>query len=412
MQTITISRCNLGTEFTCNSGTCIDLNKRCDEKNDCIDGSDENLCFLVRLPASYRKDSPPKPKIPHTPLEIHTHVTIINIDSIDTVNMMVGLTIKIRMKWYDERLTFWNPNMNQDNILSTEMGSQIWLPLDHLLHENAIIGEIKKGNQNRIMIHPEVPEGADATLPIEDRIFNGSNNLLEVSQRMKIRYTCTFNVKNFPFDREECHFPMSIDQHKSTALHVVEDGTIIYNGPSIVHQFLIGSIHSSINNTNRHAQFIFVITMSRMFTSQLVITFIPTFLLWLFGYSTLFINIEHSSDRFMGAGTALLVIATLLNAINGDLPKTSYLKLIDLWFVWHILNIFAIIIYHIILDRMRNYLENVDDDAVQQFQGTDNENAIANDGTNKRSRINHVVIMVFPLLNGIFYGLYFYLTLK
>ena len=411
MKTIVISRCDVDTEFTCDSGTCIDLNKRCDEKNDCIDGSDENLCFLVSVPVSYKKDNPPKPKIPRASLKIHTQVTIINIDSIDTVNMIVGLTIKIRMKWYDERLTFRNPSMNQDNILSAETGRQLWLPLDNLIHENAIIGEVKYDNQKEIMLHPGMPEGVNFALPIENRIFNGSNSLLEVSQRMKIRYNCIFNVKNFPFDRTECYFPMGINLHKSTALHVVEDGTIMYNGPSIVGQFLIASILSNINNTNRQAQFIFVIPMSRMFTNQLLITFIPTFLLWLFGYATLFIDIEHSSDRFMGAGTALLVIATLLNVINGDLPKTSYLKFIDVWFVWHILIVFAIIVYHIVLDRMRKHFEKVDDEYIQQFQATDDTNAIDNVGSNKINRINLVGIMVLPLLNGIFYGIYFYLTI-
>ena len=205
---------------------------------------------------------------------------------------------------------------------------------------------------------------------------------------------------------------MSIHQHKSTMLHIVEDGPIIYNGASIVDQFLIGSIHSITNTTKRHTKYIFVIPMSQIFTNQLLMTFIPSFLLWLFGYSTLFIDIEHSSDRFMGAGTALLVIATLLNAINSDLPKTSYMKFIDLWFLWHIFNIFAIIAYHIVLDRMRKHFRKLDEDSVQHFETAYDGNGTEKEGTNKISKINHVVIMVFPFLNGIFYGIYFYLTLQ
>ena len=58
----------------------------------------------------------------------------------------------------------------------------------------------------------------------------------------------------------------------------------------------------------------------------------------------------------MGAATALLVIVTLLNAINGDLPQTSYMKFMDIWFMWHILNIFAMIIHHIIIDHSKWFL--------------------------------------------------------
>ena len=101
----------------------------------------------------------------------------------------------------------------------------------------------------------------------------------------------------------------------------------------------------------------------------------------------------------------------LLNVINDDLPKTSYLKFIDVWFVWHILIIFAIISYHIILDRMRKHFEKVDNtEYIQQLQPTDNTNSIDSDESNKINRINLVGIMVFPLLNGIFYGIYFCMT--
>ena len=153
--------------------------------------------------------------------------------------------------------------------------------------------------------------------------------------------------------------------------------------------------------------------MSQIFTNQLLNTFIPSFLLWLFGYSTLFIDIGSSSDRFMGAGTALLVIATLLNAINGDLPKTSYMKLLDLWFFWHILNIFAVITYHIVIDRMRRYFEKLDEDAVSQPRALDDENSVnIRNATTKINWINQIGIIVFPFLNGIFYGIYFYCTLN
>ena len=115
---------------------------------------------------------------------------------------------------------------------------------------------------------------------------------------------------------------------------------------------------TEVKNTNESSRSMITIHMIRLYANQVTLTFVPTLVLWLFGYITLFIepNGDGFSDRFMGAGTALLVIVTLLSAINADLPKTSYVKYIDIWFMWHVISIFLMIAYHMILNQLRSYL--------------------------------------------------------
>ena len=219
-------------------------------------------------------------------------------------------------------------------------------------------------------------------------------------------------VKKFPFDAQNCHFIMKINRRKESTITFVDDGYVLYNGSSNVDQFSIGQMRSEIKNTNASTKYIIVIPMNRMFTNQLLTTFIPTLILWLFGYSTIFIDTQRPSDRFMGAGTALLVIATLLNAINEDLPKTSYVKFIDIWFAWHVASIFAMITYHIILDRVRKYFEKHNGDEVLPFKTKDYLGLMKRNGRNKITRINNSIIMIFPILNSLFYAVYFYITTK
>ena len=116
----------------------------------------------------------------------------------------------------------------------------------------------------------------------------------------------------------------------------------------------------------------------------------------------------------MGAGTALLVIVTLLNAVNNDLPKTSYMKYIDLWFMWHVISVFLMIAYHIVLDRLRSYFNthSIDDNQVIPFKKLEEDVlSLKKDGWKIIHRINDCLIIVFPGVNGIFYGIYIYLTL-
>lgn len=371
--------------------------------------------------------------------------TVENIDSIDTKNMIVTLTINVKLMWYDRRLTFSNPHMNEVNLIPSETADLLWTPFRDLIHENAIIGEIIYVRNNIIKLHAQFPEDLDASKPIENRIFNGSYNALELSQRMKIRYNCIFDVKSFPFDGNHCDFIMKIDKRRESAIRFVHNGDIRYGGTPIIDQFSIGKMNETILNSKESTKYIFYIQMHRVFTSQLINTFLPTVILWLFGYATLFIDLDHPSDRFMGSGTALLVIATLINSIINDLPKTSYLKFIDLWLIWHFISIFAMIVCNVVVDRLKIGNTSKDEEKSSPVQvlpcndetneqkrktsiivngrkvirdiieanwitSTSGDKLEIRNSTRKAKKMNAGLIILFPVVNSLFYGIYFYLT--
>ena len=318
---MTLSGCHFPTQFSCDSGRCIDISKRCDENIDCIDGSDEKMCTLLQVSLSYNQANAPKPVRENEPLEINIQTILQKIDSIDTVWMIVTLTMEVRIKWNDKRLVFSNPAMNTDNRVPKEIVGRLWSPLQHLIHENAIIGDITYEDHNYVNLRPLVAEDLDPSTAIENRLFNGSFNSLELIQRMRIKYNCVFDVIKFPFDGQKCQFIMKINQLKPDSLSFNDSEAIIYNGLDIVGQFSIGQMYSNISNSKESTKYIVTLPLTRISTSSILNTFIPTVILWLFGYSTLFIDPDYHIDRFMGAGTALLVIVTLLNAISSDLPK-------------------------------------------------------------------------------------------
>lgn len=355
----TLSLCEFGSEFTCNSGRCISMNKRCDRTNDCNDGSDEENCFPIRIPESYNKIQAPEniQQISSQPLLIRTQINILHVDMIDTVTMLAGITIELKMKWNDSRLVFANLDRNKKYPVSPEIVDQLWLPLDNVVHENAVIGKIHRADIRRVFVFPTSdPIRLKGYEKYEEFLYDGAENSMEMSQRFRIEYNCVFTLVRYPFDKQECHFILKMIQLRYNSMSLEEDDPpIVYNGEEKIHQFYIGAMNANTTNNGKETRFIVSIVMNRIYIYDIINTFIPIFLLWFLGYSTLFIKLEYFNDRFMGSVDCLLVLVFLMSSISTSLPRTPYFKFIDVWFLWYLVNMFAIIMYHVILDFAHSY---------------------------------------------------------
>ena len=111
-------------------------NKKSELINDCNDKSDEDGCILVQIPESYKKIQSPEitSKNKRNPLPIKTQITLLRVDMIDTLAMLVGITVEIKMKWSDSRLQFANLNLNQNRNLNLNLNRHLNLNLN--LHLN------------------------------------------------------------------------------------------------------------------------------------------------------------------------------------------------------------------------------------------------------------------------------------
>ena len=136
--------------------------------------------------------------------------------------------------------------------------------------------------------------------------------------------------------------------------------------------------------------------------------YLPSGLIWFMAYLTFFIDLKNFNNRFMGSITFLLVFASLMHSMQKNLPKTSYFKYVDCWFLWYILNGVTMISCHIIIDNMSDSKKNTKVHIYEmRTDNTDDDDEAKKNCAIKQKQANTCAIIVFPMLTVPFNVLYF-----
>ena len=68
--------------------------------------------------------------------------------------------------------------------------------------------------------------------------YDGISSELEIRQRFRIRYKCTYRMTNYPFDEQTCQFKMKIKALNGRNVTFVEDYPgVQYVGDNLIKQF-------------------------------------------------------------------------------------------------------------------------------------------------------------------------------
>ncbi|XP_045137841.1 uncharacterized protein LOC123520045 [Portunus trituberculatus] len=117
--------------FTCDDGSCIPANMRCDFQSDCKDESDETECETVTLPPAYKSNIPPRPASPTPDAAAHPISLHINVLSLEIVTgkMEIVMDFTATLRWTDPRLVFRDLKHDQaTNALQLPALRSLWVP--------------------------------------------------------------------------------------------------------------------------------------------------------------------------------------------------------------------------------------------------------------------------------------------
>ncbi|XP_071547714.1 glutamate-gated chloride channel-like [Panulirus ornatus] len=159
----------------------------------------------------------------------------------------------------------------------------------------------------------------------------------------------------YPFDTQRCLLEMR--EAASTNSFVVFDNVrIAYLGEENVGSYSVSSIRAHIedelSSDANYSAIKVEFLLARQPTTTVMSVFIPTMMLVAIGYSTLHLDLGLTQVRMVVSLTTLLVLYTLFSQTNSSLPKTAYIKMVDVWFFLCICKLFTIIIFHVYVEKL------------------------------------------------------------
>ncbi|XP_042204129.1 uncharacterized protein LOC121853819 [Homarus americanus] len=341
-------------QYMCNSGSCISHEKRCNLRYDCNDGSDENDCGAVKTGSGYQQHVPPRGPN-DTNLIVISTVNITRITHVDNIRMTIGVEFTMSLTWRDDRLTFRNLNPRMETTITKADLGLIWRPQYQ-------ISPLEGGQVSLLDDFAEVPSANRAIIPDFNIVnrelgYPGDSHDIITTERYTAVLTCDFDLYIYPFDIQVCSINVDMPREYDGSVEFSKEcWRASFTGSEDLSQYKVKNI--AIDPRSGKDKMTVNFELHRLQGVILLSTFVPSVMLLMVSWATLFIRMELLNVRAVMSLTALLVLYTLFTNLSRTMPNTSAIKLIDVWFFFIIMLIFLNIMVHIFIERIAYFLPN------------------------------------------------------
>jgi hypothetical protein len=240
------------------------------------------------------------------------------------------------------------------NLLSSEEAHQIWTP--KLVFENTE-DKIQTTMDDKTTVLVRTFNVSD--FDISDKTNNeavkqyaGEDNVLVMSKFYNLEFQCEFQMHWYPFDSQVCHADLGIVKDQEKFVHIQSE-LMQYNGPNDLTQYFIkGKRQVSIKRDNRGLVQIELV-LGRRLLSLILTIFLPTLLMNIIGHCSNYFKPFFFEAVISLNVTVMLVLTTMFLNVSNNLPKTAYIKMVDIWLMFNLFKPFLDIIIQTYIETLR-----------------------------------------------------------
>ena len=322
--------------------------KRCDDKFDCQDKSDEKHSQKVVLDGeSYNNDIPPY--ISGSKVGINVSIYLSSVDNI-ILPSTFDIKFLLELTWKDYRILF--QDLQKVNIINDEERHSIWIP--PLVFTNSKDNGILQNDEKTIIsiLKKTKPKFNSYKNLRNAALFEGSDTVIKYTREYQMKMICNYKLHYYPFDNQICTIDVEIAALLQDYIDIYPQHTNNF-GVAELNQFLITKtkIYSSKNDSLVQCK----IFLRRMVWNHIATTYMPILLVLFICLITLWIDQSHFDAIIMVSLTCMLVMYTLFQSIAANMPTTAYLKLLDYYLIFAMIMPFAVFSILITWELMDEY---------------------------------------------------------
>ena len=344
---LSFSTCTLD-QYTCNDGLCVSLVSRCNGEVDCEDKSDELECRIMEESKTYKKHLPPPPQHNKTKLAVEMSIEVINMGGIDEIESTVEFQFILHMKWFEGRMNFLNLRESGKNTLNYQEMKLLWIPKIVFYNTKDRLETMVDGKTSM-----DVERMGNFTVEKNKLVFKGSENPLSVSRFYKTNFICDFDMAWYPFDTQKCSMNFVVEKGSRDLVDLLVQN-LKYSGPLELTQYFIKKKVFMDMMDEEGLEIVFVdIYLGRRLLSIILTVFAPTVILNIVGHSSNYFK-EFFFEAVISVNvTAMLVLTTMFINVSNNLPKTAYIKMIDIWLLFNLIKPFNDILVTTYMDYLK-----------------------------------------------------------
>ena len=190
------------------------------------------------------------------------------------------------------------------------------------------------------------------TSAINIYLFSGAEHILEMVEVYNVYFICEYNMLLYPFDSQHCSLDIILTPIMDNFCSLNVD-QFSFTGPADLTQYFIKNKTMFIQSLGNQRGIRVEIGLGRRLLSVLLTVFLPYLLLNIVGHASVYFPRFFYEAIITMNLTVMLVLTTMFIGVSNALPKTAYIKMVDIWFIFSMTVPFIEVLLQTYIEHLR-----------------------------------------------------------